>query len=114
MRLPVLSSLQSLILLGLAVFGFLVPNGVFLWYFFTAPEIVREAMANPVALVFVAEAFFLMLLFAWVIAKAGVTRPGWKGFIALSLIGSMFFSVPLMLRRVFGGNRYHSAGKEGT
>ncbi len=102
MRFPVLTPLASRVLLVLALFGLLVPNGIFLWYFFTAPETVQEAMANPIALVFMAEAFFLMLLFAWVIAKSGIKCPGWKGFILLSLIGSMFFSVPLMLRRVFG------------
>jgi hypothetical protein len=97
-----LSATESRFLLGLAVFALLVPNGVFVWYALFQRDVVFAALANPVALVFVFEAFALMALFAWLIAKAGVTRPGWKGFIVLSIIGSMLFSVPLVLRRVIG------------
>jgi hypothetical protein len=107
MKLPALTSSDSKFLLGLALFGLLVPNGVFLWYAIFSREVVFVALSNPVALVFAFEAFALMFLFAWLIHRAGVTRPGWKGFILLSLIGSMLFSVPLVIRRVLGFKAAH-------
>lgn len=89
----------------LAVFGLLVPNGVFLYFLFSDSETVRAAMKNPVSLVFVAEAFFLMFLFAWLLAKAGIRRPSAGIFVVMSLIGSMVFSVPAALYLIFGRKR---------
>ena len=107
MKKPSLSATESGFLVGLALFGLLVPNGIFVWALFVHPEWIRDALMNPVALVFIAEAFLLMFLFAWVLAKAG---GGAKGvlFVAGSLIGGLGFSVPLALRAVFG--RKHGQG----
>lgn len=74
-----------------------VPNGIFIWYALTPPVLVEAALRNPIALVFIAEAFFLMFLFAWLIGRLGLRRPGRLAFIAMSLIGSMAFSVPAAL-----------------
>jgi len=102
MNRPVLTSVESKLLFALAIFALIVPNGIFLWYAFFDRDVVFAALTNPVSLVFVLEAFALMGLFAWLIAKTRLTRPGWKGFVLLSLVGSMLFSVPLVIRRVFG------------
>ena len=50
-------------------------------------------------MVFMGEAFLLLLLFAWLIKIRGLTRPGWLTFtpLVLSLLGSMAFSVPAFL-----------------
>lgn len=88
---------QEKVLLFLAVFGLLVPNGVFLYCAFLQPETLRAAIANPAALVFITEAFLLMFLFAWLIHHLGFRSPGWAAFIAMSLVGSMAFSVPAFL-----------------
>ncbi len=88
---------QERLLLALAAAGFIVPNGVFLFYLMAEPAIFKAALRNPVALVFIAEAFFLMFLFAGVIRRQGFRAPGWFAFIALSLAGSMAFSVPAFL-----------------
>ena len=88
---------QEKLLLGLSIFGLSVPNGVFLYYAFTAPAVLQGAMANPVSLVFIVEAFVLMFLFAWLIHRQGIKSPGWFAFILMSLIGSMLFSVPACL-----------------
>ena len=101
MKLPVLHSGESAVLLIFAVFGLVVPNGIFLLVLFKRPELLLAALANPVALVFILEAFFLMFLVAWLLARAEAKKSVWMGFIALSLIGSMMFSVPLLLRRLF-------------
>ncbi|MBP6507230.1 MAG: hypothetical protein KA257_06665 [Opitutaceae bacterium] len=103
MKSIVLTPRESSGLVALAIFGLLVPNGIFLYYFFTAPEVVRQTLSNPVALVFIAEAFFLMFLLAWLLRRAGSTKPtGWV-FVVLSLVGSMAFSVPVALWLAFKG-----------
>ncbi len=80
----------------LAIFGALVPNGVFLWVAFTNPDALWATMADPVALVFIGEAFLLMFFFAWLIHRGG-WRPGPVAFVVMSLLGSLAFSVPAWL-----------------
>lgn len=92
-----LTSREARVLAALAVFGLVVPNGVFLWYFVTSPGLLRAALVNPISLVFLFEAFFLMFLIAWLIRRAGGQRPSGLGFIVMSLAGSLAFSVPAVL-----------------
>lgn len=94
---PTLTPKLEKVLLGLAIFGLVVPNGVFLYYSLLEPAVLRAALANPVALVFIIEAFFLMALLAWLIHRLGLRSPGWPAFILMSLAGSMVFSVPAFL-----------------
>ena len=96
-----LSKNESTFLLVLAIFGLLIPNGVFLYYFITDSEVSRIALSNPISLVFIVEAFVLMFLFAWLLKKAGVEKPTGVTFIIMSLIGSMVFSVPLAIYTLF-------------
>lgn len=91
------SATQEKLLLALAVFGLIVPNGFFLYYSLVAPAALHSALGNPVALVFITEAFLLMFLFAWMIRYLGFRSPGWLAFIIMSLLGSMVFSVPAFL-----------------
>lgn len=88
---------QEKLLLTLAVFGLIVPNGIFLYCSLFAPSLLHDALANPVALVFIAEAFLLMILFAWIIHREGFRSPGWLAFIVMSLLGSLAFSIPAFL-----------------
>ena len=83
-------------LLVLAVFGFIGPNGLFLWYVFTDFAAVQTAQADPVARLFMVEAAILMGLLAWLVHRSSA-RPGWLAFIFMSLIGSLAFSVPAWL-----------------
>jgi hypothetical protein len=93
----ILTRREQLALAYFAAFGFLVPNAVFIYYFLTNPELTRAALSNPISLVFVIEAFFLMFLFAWLLRRLGVRKPGALGFVVMSLLGSMAFSVPATL-----------------
>ncbi len=88
---------QEKLLLALSVFGLIVPNGFFIYYSLVAPAALHAALGNPIALVFITEAFFLMFLFAWPIRHFGFRSPSWFPFIIMSLIGSMVFSVPAFL-----------------
>lgn len=79
-----------------AVLGFAIPNGLFLFSLLTDPSGLREAMANPIAQAFMIEAGLLLILFSWLITRQG-GRPGWPGFVLLSLVGSLACSVPAYL-----------------
>lgn len=81
----------------LAAIGFFGLNGVFLWYALLHPEVMAEARANPISLVFMLEAFVMVGLIAWFISKYGFKKPGWFAFIVLSMIGSLAFSIPAFL-----------------
>jgi hypothetical protein len=88
---------QEKLLLALAIFGLIIPNGFFLYYSLVSPAALHAALSNPVALVFITEAFLLMFLFAWFLHHMGLRSPGWRSFIVMSLVGSMVFSVPAFL-----------------
>lgn len=83
--------------LGTAILGFLVINVPFLYITVFDQQTYSEAMANGIAQIFMGEAFLLMFFFAFVIAWIGWKKPGWAFFIAMSILGSLAFSVPLYL-----------------
>jgi len=91
------SKSQQTVLYVLAVFGLLVPNGVFLYFAFARPDIFQAAMSNPITLVYMLEAFLLVAFFAWLIYRSGNKSPGWIAFVLMSLVGSLAFSVPAYL-----------------
>ncbi len=90
---------------GLALFGALIPNGIFCYYFFTAPEVTKDALSNPISLVFIIEAFILMALFAWLLRKTVRNGVGATRFVVMSLLGSMVFSIPATLYLMFRKER---------
>jgi hypothetical protein len=94
------SPAESQALAILAAAGFLVPNGIFVYFAVTDSALLLAALANPIAAVFIVEAFFLTALFAWLLGRDGSHRPSALGFVILSLLGSLAFSVPLTLRLV--------------
>lgn len=101
---PPLNARESRGFALLALFGLLGPNCVFCYYFFTRPDVVSAALCNPVALVFISEAFLLMFLFAWLLRRMKGAPIGGGLFILLSLLGSMAFSVPFVLRRILSAS----------
>ena len=88
---------QERFLLVLAVFGFLVPNGIFLYQAVADPDAVRASFSNPIAIVLWLEALLLLGLFCWLIHRNGNPKPGWVVFLILSLVGSLACSVPAFL-----------------
>jgi drug/metabolite transporter (DMT)-like permease len=85
-------------LLGvLSVVGFFGLNGVFLYYALFRPDVMSAVQGNPIALVFIIEAFVLVFLMAWFFHRLEFRRPGWVAFVLLSLAGSLAFSVPFFL-----------------
>jgi len=88
---------ERLWLWALAAFGLLGVNGVFLWTLLARPEIMREALANPITLAYSAEALALVAALAWLFRKWGVSRVSWGWFVVLSLVGSLAFAIPVAL-----------------
>jgi hypothetical protein len=91
------TQLERRLLCVLAAFGALIPNGVFIYFFFTSPETTKAALTNPISLVFITEAFILMSLFAWLLRKVASRKPSGGLFVVLSLLGTMVFSIPVSL-----------------
>ena len=81
---------------ALAAFGFVVLNGVFV-YGILQPEMIEEAMTNPLALVFIGEALLLVGVMSYLLAKWQVIRLSWPWFVLFSLLGSMAFALPVVL-----------------
>lgn len=79
-----LSPRIRMVLAIVAVTGLLGPNGWFLWKVATEFSVVQATLNDPIALVFIGEAFALMLLYAALI-RAMRQRPGALVFLAMSL-----------------------------
>ena len=87
---------ERILLWGLAVLGFVGVNGAFL-YGLLQPGVFAEALANPIALAFMFEAMLLLGAFAYLLTKWQVGRLSWVWFVALSMLGSMAFALPIVL-----------------
>lgn len=91
------SPAERAVLWALALVGVVGVNTVFLYGMFVQPEMLDAALSNPVSAAFIVESLLLMCVFAYFLAKWGVSRLHWGWFIALSLIGSMAFALPIVL-----------------
>jgi len=96
MKTHALQELRPVLLLA-ALLGLVCINGPFLYFAVIDRETYAAAMDNGLALAFIAEALLLTALFAFLIARMGMKRPGWLFFVGMSLLGSLAFSVPLQL-----------------
>lgn len=81
-------------LLGIALFGLVVPNGMFFYYIFTQFTSWQEVAGNLLAMGFIIDAFMATGLLAWWFARNPIGRYTWRSFIALSLLGGLGFSLP--------------------
>jgi hypothetical protein len=88
---------HRIILWVFATIGLFGINGVFLYSVIFRPELVEEALGNLYAMVFIVEAFILLPLLCFLIALSKLKSPNWLGFLVLSLLGSMAFSIPLSI-----------------
>ncbi len=85
------------ILLVVAIIAFIGPNGLYLYYASTEPELNREAMSNPVALAFMIEAMMLLALFLWYVYQRTRSVLQLVLYLVLTFAGSLAFSLPLFL-----------------
>jgi hypothetical protein len=88
---------QRLILWCASAIGLVGINGLFLWALFFQPEQMNAAYSNLYAMAFIREAFVLLPLGCFLIWALKLKSPGWLGFLFLSLLGSLAFSIPFSI-----------------
>jgi hypothetical protein len=81
-------------LLVIALFGLLVPNGLFLYWLFDEFDGIAAMLQNKLALGFMLDAFLAMGLLAYYFARKPIGPVSWYWFIVLSLLGGLGFSLP--------------------
>ena len=83
-----------MILLIIALFGLLVPNGIFIYWLLTEFRTFGEVLQNKLAVAFIIDAFLAMLLIAYYFAAHPIGKIKWYWFVVLSLVGGLGFSLP--------------------
>ncbi|MBX7170521.1 MAG: DUF2834 domain-containing protein [Pyrinomonadaceae bacterium] len=83
-----------MILLIIAIFGLLVPNGIFIYWLLTEFHSFSQFYTDKLALGFILDCFLAMFLLAYWFAVNPIGKIKWYWFIVLSLIGGLGFSLP--------------------
>jgi hypothetical protein len=84
-------------MLGVAMFGLLVPNGLFLYWLFFEQPTVSAVVGDHLALAFMIDAALILVVFAGHVATAPGYTVGWGWFVVLSVVGGIGFSIPVYL-----------------
>lgn len=82
-------------LLLAALFGLVVPNGLFIVWLFTEFDGISAMLSNRLALAFMLEAVLLLVLLAVYFARRPPGPIRWPWFVVLSLVGGLGFGLPL-------------------
>ena len=82
-------------LLAIAAFGFLVPNGFFIYWLLVEFSGLRPVLQDRLALGFILDVFLALILLAVYFAKRPIGPVRWYWFILLSFLGGLGFSLPL-------------------
>lgn len=83
-----------MVLLLVALFGLLVPNGIFIYWLIYEHKHVHDFVDNKLALAFIIEAFMLLIMLAVYFARNPIGKVKWYWFVVLSLIGGLGFGLP--------------------
>jgi hypothetical protein len=84
-----------MILLTIALFGLLVPNGLFIYWLLHEYGGLADAMQNKPAVALMIDAFMAVGLLAFYFARQPLGRVRWPWFVVLSLLGGLGFSLPM-------------------
>lgn len=82
-------------LLLVALFGLVVPNGLFVTWLLTEFDGIDAMLSNRLALAFMLEAMLLLVLLAVHFARRPPGPVRWPWFVVLSLVGGLGFGLPL-------------------
>ena len=82
-------------LLVAALFGLVVPNGLFVMWLLTEFDGIGAILSNRLALAFMLEAMLLLVLLAVYFARHPLGPIRWPWFLVLSLLGGLGFGLPL-------------------
>jgi len=83
-----------MLLLIIALFGLIVPNGIFIYWLFYEFDGVAGVVNNKLALAFIIDAFMAMCVLAYFFAVKPVGKVRWYWFVIFSIIGGLGFSIP--------------------
>lgn len=84
-----------MILLMIALFGLMVPNGLFLYWLLYEYDGLANFAQNKLGIAFILDAFLAMGLLAYSFASKPIGKVKWYWFILLSILGGLGFSLPL-------------------
>lgn len=90
---------SRLVLLLVAIVAAAGPNGLYLYFAITQPELNELAARNPIALAFMIEAMMLLGLFLWYVYSRTRSWLQVGIYFVLTFAGSLAFSLPLFLYR---------------
>jgi len=97
MSAAVMSPTVARVLLALALFGLLVPNGLFVYWLVVEFDGVQAVFDDRLAVAFILDAFLAVSVLTYLFA---IEPPGpirWPWFVLLSLLGGLGFSIPFYL-----------------
>ena len=84
-----------MLLLATALFGLLVPNGLFLYWLVYEFNGMGPVFQNHLALGFILDVFLALIILSVYFARHPIGRVRWQWFVVLSLVGGFGFSLPL-------------------
>ena len=82
-------------LLLVAAFGFLVPNGFFVYWLANEYRGLGPVLQDNLALGFILDVAVTLIILTVYFAKHPLGRVGWPWFVLLSFLGGLGFSLPL-------------------
>jgi hypothetical protein len=81
----------------LAVVGLLAPGGLFLYWLINDYTSLSAALSDRMAVAFFLDLLISTVLLAYLFAKRPPGPVKWPWFVALSLVGTLAFGIPLFL-----------------
>lgn len=84
-----------MLLLAVALFGLIVPNGLFAYWLLFEFDGWRAVLENRLALGFMLDVAITLVLLSVYFARHPIGRVKWQVFVLLSLFGGFGFSLPL-------------------
>ena len=84
-------------LVFLAVVGLLVPGGLFLYWVLHDYSSLAAALSDRMALAFFIDLLMSTFLLSYLFARKPLGPVKWPWFLALSLLGTLAFSIPLFI-----------------
>jgi hypothetical protein len=81
-------------LLAIALFGLLVPNGLFVHWLLSDYRGLAVVLGNRLALAFMLDAFLVLVLLSVYFARHPIGPVRWPWFVVLSIVGGLGFSLP--------------------
>ena len=84
-------------LILLAALGLSAPGGLFLYWLFHDASSFSAALSDRLALAFFIDLLLSTFFLAYLFARKPLGPVKWPWFVALSLLGTLAFSIPLFL-----------------